>query len=205
MSPRPRTVSDEHILFATQRTMSRLGPTKLTLAAVAREAGLSAATLVKRFGSKRGLMRALWTAALGGGDDCFGAQRAVHDSPLDALVEGATMMARDTKSPEEMANSLAFLQIDLSDPEFYPNMLVLSQRMEAGYRALLDEAIRRGELVKCDTAQLARAVSAIAGGSLISWGVFRKGTAERWVRADLEMLVAPYRKRTKAAKRRSRR
>jgi AcrR family transcriptional regulator len=207
MSPRPRTVSDEHILFAAQRTMSRLGPTKLTLAAVAREAGLSAATLVKRFGSKRGLMRALWTAALSGGDDCFGAQRAAHDSPLDALVDGATMMARDTKSPEEMANSLAFLQIDLSDPEFYPNMLVLSKRMEAGYRALLDEAIRRGELVKCDTAQLARAVSAIAGGSLISWGVFRKGTAERWVRADLEMLMAPYRrrKRTKAAKRRSRR
>lgn len=205
MSPRPRTVSDEHILFATQRTMSRLGPTKLTLAAVAKEAGLSAATLVQRFGSKRGLMRALWAAALGGDDDCFGTERAANHSPLDALVEGATMMARGTRSPEEMANSLAFLQIDLSDPEFYPHMLVLSERMEAGYRGLLDEAVSRGELVKCDTARLARAVSAISGGSLISWGVFRKGTAERWVRADLEMLLAPYRQRKRPGKRRSRR
>ena len=195
MSPRPRTVSDEQIILATQRVMSQLGPTKLTLAAVAKEAGLSAATLVQRFGSKRGLMRALWASALGGVDDCFEVQRSSHTSALDALLDAALMMPRGTHSPDEMANSLAFLHIDLTDPEFYPHMLVLSERTEAGYRALLDEALRRGELVKCNTAQLARAVSAIAGGSLISWGVFRTGTAERWVRADLEMLLAPYRRK----------
>jgi AcrR family transcriptional regulator len=201
MTPRPRTVSDEQILFATQRIMSRLGPTKLTLAAVAKEAGLSAATLVQRFGSKRGLMLALWASALDGVDGCFDAHRPANSSPLDALVSAATMMSRDTKSPEEMANSLAFLQIDLSDPEFYQNMLVLSERTEAGYQALLDEAVRRRELVKCDTARLARAVNAIAGGSLIAWAVFRKGSAERWVRADLETLLKPYRRGGRGAAR----
>ena len=114
------------------------------------------------------------------------------------------MMAKGTKSAEELANSLAFLQIDLTDPEFHPHMLVLSQRTEAGYRALLDEAVERGELVTCDTAQLARAVNAIAGGSLISWAVFRKGSAERWVRADLETLLTPYRRKSTAARRKTR-
>jgi AcrR family transcriptional regulator len=195
MSPRPRTVSDEHVLHATQRVMSRLGPTRLTLAAVAREAGLAAPTLVQRFGSKRGLMRALWASALQGLDGCVDAPLAATRSAVDALVDAATMMARGTKSAEEMANSLAFLQIDLTDPEFYPHMLTLSEQTEAGYRALLDEAVRRRELVKCDTARLARAVNAMAGGSLVAWGVFRKGNAERWVRADLETLIQPYRAR----------
>jgi AcrR family transcriptional regulator len=193
MSPRPRTVPDEHILGATQRAMSRLGPARLTLAEVAKEAGLSPATLVQRFGSKRGLMLALWAGAVEGVDACFKMLRPAHASPLDALLDAATMMSRHTKSPEEMANHLAFLQIDVSDPEFHRHMLVLSKRTEAGYRALLDEAVALREIVRCDTARLARAISAMAGGSLISWAVFREGTAESWVRGDLETLLAAYR------------
>ncbi len=193
MSPRPRTVPDEHILGAAQRTMSRLGPARWTLAEVAKDAGLSPATLVQRFGSKRGLMLALWAAAVEGVDACFEELRPAYASPLDALLAAATMMSRHTKSPEEMANHLAYLQIDVSDPEFHPHMLVMSQRTEVGYRALLDEAVIAKEIVPCDTARLARAISAMAGGSLISWAVFRDGTAESWVRGDLETLLAAYR------------
>jgi AcrR family transcriptional regulator len=174
--------------------MSQLGPVKLTLADVAREAGLSAATLIQRFGSKRGLMQALWASALDGVDDCF-TMRPGATSAIEALIDAATMMARGTKTPEELANSLAFLQIDLADPEFHRQMLVFSQRIEAGYQTLLDEAIRRGELQRCDTTRLARAVSAMAGGSLINWGVFRKGTPGRWVRNDLDTLLEPLRRK----------
>ena len=82
MSPRPRTVPDEQILTAAQRAMSRLGPARLTLAEVATEAGLSAATLVQRFGSKRGLMLALWASAVDGIDACFAMIRLDCPSPL---------------------------------------------------------------------------------------------------------------------------
>lgn len=40
---------------------------------------------------------------------------------------------------------------------------------------------------------MARAINAISGGSLISWAVFREGTAEKWVKRDLETLIGPYR------------
>jgi AcrR family transcriptional regulator len=193
MAPRPRTVPDEHILGAAQRVMSRLGPARLTLAAVAREAGLSPATLVQRFGSKRGLIQALWADALSAIDACFEMLRPAHTSPLAAVLAAATEMPRHTSSPEEMANHLAFLQIDVSDPEFHPYLLEMSQRTEAWYRALLDEAVAAGEIVKTDTALLARAIGATAGGSLIGWAIFREGTAEAWVRRDVETLIAPYR------------
>jgi AcrR family transcriptional regulator len=206
MSPRPRTVTDAHILAAAQRAMSHLGPARLTLAAVAKEAGLSAATLVQRFGSKRGLMLALWAAALDGVQACFDMLRDAHTSPLAVALAAATEMARHTSSPDEMANHLAFLQIDLSDPEFRTYMLDLSRQIEAGYRALLDEAVTAGELARCDTTRLARAISATSGGSLIGWAVFRRGTAEAWVRRDLETLIAPYRRARKpGARRRTRR
>jgi AcrR family transcriptional regulator len=197
MSPRPRTVTDEAILMAAQRAMARLGPVRLTLAEVAREAGLSAATHVQRFGSKRGLLLAVSASGVDGIDACFDTIRAGvrrnRSSPLSAVLDAATEMSRNSRTAEETANHLAFLQIDLSDPDFHGHMLELSRRFEAGYRALLDQAVAAGEIVPCDTAGLARAIGAMSAGSLIGWGVFREGTADAWVRRDLEMLIGPYR------------
>jgi AcrR family transcriptional regulator len=194
MSPRPRTVADGDILTATAAVMSRLGPARLTLADVAKEVGLSPATLVQRFGSKRGLLLAVAEVAAGGMDEAFAMVRAAHPSPLEALLDCATFLTRHSNSPEELVNHLAFfLQIDVSDPDFYRHTLLSSRATLAGYKRLLQEAIEEGELVECDTAALARIVSAVAGGSLMAWAVFREGAAEAWVRKDLEAVLAPYR------------
>ena len=179
----------------------RLGPAKVTLAAVAREAGVSAATLVQRFGSKRGLLLALARSAVDGVEACFAAVRADHPSPLDALMSAATEMARYVRKPEEMANHLAFLQMDLSDPEFHRLALENAGRIRAGYLALLKDAVKAGELARCDTAQLGAAIESLSGGSLIAWAIYRRGEANAWVRNDLETLIAPYRAKGRPRKR----
>ena len=202
MSPRPRTIPDAKILTAAHRAISRLGPTRLTLADVAREVGLSPATLVQRFGSKRGLLLALVEQGVESVDVCFAAVRTAHASPLAALLAAATEMTRHMKTPEELANGLAFLQIDLSDPDFHRLTLENSHRTLAGYRALLDEAVTAGELAPCDTSHLARAVQALSGGSLINWAIHREGSAEEWVREDLATLLDPYRRASAAGARR---
>jgi len=58
---------------------------------------------------------------------------------------------------------------------------------------LLKDAIAAGELKDHDTTRMARAINAIASGSLIAWAILREGTAERWVRQDVETLLKPYR------------
>ena len=205
MTPRPRTIDDAGILEAAGRIISRHGPAKFTLADVGDEVGLSAAALVRRFGSKRGLMLALARSARDSVDACFDLVRQAHKSPLAALLAAATEMTRFVSSPEEMSNHLAFLQTDLSDPDFYEVMLENSRRIIDGYRKLLNEAVGAGELTRCDTARLARAVDAMSGGSLISWAVHRGGTAEAWVRHDLNTLLEPHRvKGAKAAARAAR-
>ena len=46
-----------------------------------------------------------------------------------------------------------------------------------------------------DPGGLARAVAALAGGSLIAWAIHREGSAEKWVRDDLATLLEPFRRR----------
>lgn len=192
MSPRPRTVSDEEILAATARMIGRVGPVRLTLADVGGEVGLSPATLLQRFGSKRGLLIALVKQSVDSVDRRFGEMRAASASALDAVGAAASDMATHMRTPEELANNLAFFQIDLSDTEFHRLALEHSRRVRAGYRALLDEAMEAGELRSCDTEALASALQGIAAGSLLNWAIHRSGSVVAWVRADIETLLSPY-------------
>jgi AcrR family transcriptional regulator len=194
MSPRPRATSDETILTAAYRVVSRLGP-NLTLADVAKEAGVSPATLVQRFGSKRALLLALTAEASGSVGGEFERIRNAHRSPLAALYAVGDCMAVMAGTPEIMANSLAFLQIDLTDPEFHTHALKHSRATQAEMKRLLDAAVRAGELRRSNTASLARALQSVMSGSLLQWAIDRDGTAAERIRADFDAMLGPLRLR----------
>jgi AcrR family transcriptional regulator len=200
---RRKVTPDADVLAATLRVISRIGPGRLTLAEVAAEAGLAPATLLQRFGSKRGLLLAVARESMAGMDECFARVRSAHPSPVEALIAAFEESAHMCETPEALANSLAFLEIDLTDPDFHGLALQGSRAMMAGYRALVEEAVAARELVRCDTARLVRALCALSSGSMLSWAIMREGTVTQWLRDDIETLLGPYRHRSPKARRRS--
>ena len=191
---RKKITSDATVLAATARVINAVGPARLTLAAVAKESGISPATLLQRFGSKRGLLLALAETSAGGVQEYFDRVRRRHRSPLKALLAAVGEFASLAETPQALANNLAFLQIDLTDPDFHRHALTNIEAAIAAYRSLLDQAVAARELLPCDTPRLARAISSLAGGSLVNWAILRRGSARRFVRRDLEMLLAPLRR-----------
>ena len=194
MSPRPRQASDEDILKAVFRAITRLGPARLTLADVAGEAGISAAAVVQRFGSKRALLLAAAADAAGGSDYIFPGLRARHRSHVAALLGMSECMALMGSTPDAIANTLAFLQIDLTDPDFHRHALAASRGTRDGIRALVNDAIRTGELRRCDAGRLASALQATMNGSMLNWAVHREGDLVAWIRRDLKTVLEAYRR-----------
>lgn len=193
MSPRPRTVSDDEILAATARMIGRVGPVRLTLAHVAREVGLAPATLIQRFGSKRNLLLSL--ARQGAGDDggFLEGLSAQGRSPLETARAFLLCFAGLGASPKEMANHLAFLQIDLTDAAFHR---ITSRLFKANHEALsglLAEAKQAGEIVGADPRALARLLLAVVNGSLLTWAVYREGPAATWLARDIDLALEPHR------------
>jgi AcrR family transcriptional regulator len=174
--------------------MQRLGPADLTLADVAKEAGVVPATLIQRFGTKRKLLLATVKTAPGAVPEQFAAARAKYKSPLKTLVKLYVECSSFASTPESMANGLAYLQNDLTDPEFRAITLAQFKALRAETRKLLNEAVAAGELVKCDTAELARLIQQVNGGSMLDWAVFRQGSLAAWLRRDLEALLQPYKR-----------
>jgi AcrR family transcriptional regulator len=191
---RKRTTSDADVLAAAGRVIARLGPSRFTLADVSAESGLAPATLLQRFGSKRGLLLAFAKM----GDDtvaeCFAQLRRTHSSALATLFAAVEEMSRHAQTPEAMANSLTFMQIHLTDPDFHRLAVESTRAIVSGFQKLLDEAVSARELARCDTARLARTIDALRYGSMLTWAIHRQGSIGAWLRVDLRTLLAPLRK-----------
>jgi AcrR family transcriptional regulator len=186
---RPRTIADADVLAAAARVVGRDGPAHLTLATVGAECGLSPSTILQRFDSKRGLLLAL---AAHGRDDVaavFATARAREASPAAAIVAALRDLAAPVARREELANHLAFLQLDLVDPEFSRLALDHARAIEHELAALVDAAVAAGELRAGDARATARALHVTYNGSLLTWAIDPEGTLERRLRADLEATL----------------
>jgi AcrR family transcriptional regulator len=194
MSPRPKTAPDAAILEAAARLLARQGPARLRLEDVAREVGLSPATLLLRFKTKRKLLLAVAEHGISGMAENFQARRRHSESALHVVTDVSDCVREIAAEPQQLANLLAFLQLSLEDPEFRACAERHDATLERELGTLLDEARARGELMDCATAPLARAVIAMVRGSLLTWSALGQETPpEHWVRADLETLLGPYR------------
>ena len=143
---RPRTVSDEAIFEAVKAVVTEVGPPGLTLAAVADRVGLSAPALTQRFGSKRSLLLAYAEAAATGVDDRFTRARCNSPTALSALRAALLELTAGIDSRDALANHLAFLHLDLTDPELGAYAAKQSRLLRRAITRLLEEAITTGEI-----------------------------------------------------------
>jgi AcrR family transcriptional regulator len=191
--PRPRTVSDDAIIDATLRAIDRHGPARMTLADVADDARLSPAAIVARFGSKHGLLLAVSRRATEKIDDDFADALSHTPSPLRALLDVLVATVKEIESPETLGNHVAFLQLDLVDPELRTQARAHARALQRNIVGVLDAAVRSDEIIATDTRRLARCVYTTFNGALISWALGGRGKLGPWVRHEIEFALAPYR------------
>jgi AcrR family transcriptional regulator len=175
--PRKRTIPDTDLLDAALDLVHREGPEALTFAALAGRTGLAGSTLVQRFGSKPGLLR----AALGRAWDDLDARTAEADARAGEGAAGVVdllVALTGTYEAHDFADQLLVLREDLRDP-------VLRARGQA-WIATLVEAVER----RLGGTGAGPLVVAHWQGTLTVWGFTRTDRLDRVVRAALDDLVA---------------
>ena len=187
--PRPRTITDEQLLDATGRTIKRLGP-NFTLADVAKEAGVSVGTFAQRFGSKHGLLLALFTPGTEQTVLAVRTAAAKHADPVEALRAGAVAAFADLDDPETAANDLAQLASDLADPALRAALDKHFSTVQAELTALAAAA----ELPGAPEPEAAgRILHALGNGTAIQWSVRPSGGLITLLRKDIGAVIDAWR------------
>lgn len=102
-------------------------------------------------------------------------------------------MAHLAKSPDALARNLAYLQIDLIDPDFRKPLVTNAKATRKELEALIREAIEARELrTGTDARSLALTIETVVSGALLTWAVHREGSAAAWMRARVDSVLAPY-------------
>ncbi len=190
---RPRGIDDERLLSAAQALLFEVGPAAFTLQKSARRAGVSAATLIKRFGSKQELLLALnrrWAASIEPG---MTAAAEGHDTPLGRLRAAALWGYADLDSPANAASQLAALALDLQDEKMRELLAAGWGTAQHHLARLAQEAIDAGELTGQPPAgQAARILLAAGEGTCLAWSVAPSGSLVSRVEADLDAILAAW-------------
>ena len=169
---RPKLISDEAVLDAAVRVMLRAGPGGFTLAEAGREAGVSAATLLQRFGDKQTLVvRAL-------ARDVDGFILRLDDAPQtpsrEAVLDLFWLVTPDTDDPQAFVDQLPWLREDFLRPELNQ----LSRRMFVALRAAVAQRLPPLP-IPADSA--ARLLEAQWQGAMNQWGFFQEGRLPDYV------------------------
>lgn len=190
---RPIETADDDLLDAADRVLMTIGPAAFTLARAAEAAGVSAATLVKRFGSKDRLFTRLserWAQSL---DRELSAAAEPHSSPVSRLRAVALHDYRDLDRAATAHNQIAALAVDLQDDQRRRLLSDGWERVRSHLARHASDAISAGELVGCPPpAQLARIVHGAMEGGCIAWSVRPEGSLIERLSDDLGALLAPW-------------
>jgi AcrR family transcriptional regulator len=179
--PRKRSIDDDALLDAALVLVRSAGPEALTFQALSSVVGLSPSTLVQRFKTKPGLVRAAllraWDLL---DDDTTATIDAAPDGPA-GVVDLLTRLSGQYDA-RDFADQLRILREDLRDP-------VLTARGRAWLTRLGDAIEARLADIPGGSRGLGRVILAQWQGTLTVWGFTRKGTVRAAVRRSLEDLL----------------
>lgn len=180
--PRQRTVPDATLADAALVVVREGGPAALTFGALATRVDLAASTLVQRFGTKRGLLRAALLRAWDHLDaaTATAATRTTRDAA--GVVELLVELSGHYEPDDDFADQLLVLREDLRDP-------VLRDRGRVWIAALVDTIEDRLDAAPGGGAGLGPVVVANWQGALTLWGFQRDRALPDAVRASLESLL----------------
>jgi AcrR family transcriptional regulator len=188
---RPIGTPDGALLDAAGRVLMTEGPSGFTLAKAAAAAGVSAATFVKRFGSKERLFLRLSQRWAGSLDGELHQAAAGVGLPLQRLRVVALHNYHDLDNPLTASKQLAALAIDLQNEEMCGLMHVGWGHVRRHLERHAAAATASGELAGAPPpAQLARIVMAAMEGGCLAWSVHPEGSLIRRLAADLDALLS---------------
>jgi hypothetical protein len=123
----------------------------------------------------------------------FEAAREASRGPVDTIRTALASLTGKIATREAVANNLAFLQLDLTDPELREHAAAQSRAIRAQLAGLLEEAVAAGDLAVDEPAVLAESLYTVYCGALVSWAIDGSGTLADWLGAHIERTLAPHR------------
>lgn len=181
--PRPKTLPDAYILEAALTIMHQRGPEALTFASLSDACGLSAATLVQRFGNKATLRQSTLLRAWDRLDERTERLAAAVPKTAEGAIALLVGLSENYGGIESYAEGLLLLREDLRDPAL--------RARGAAWNGALSRAL---DACFADIPHIPGGIGLLMAsqwqGSLLWWGFDPRQSVESFVEDSLKRFVS---------------
>jgi AcrR family transcriptional regulator len=151
--------------------------------------------LIKRFGSKHGLLVAIDQRWADGIEATYARISHGHDDPVQRLRAGALLGFDAMDDPNRVTNLITALANDLADPELRKLLAAGWGAMQEQLRQLATHAIEAGRLPSApDADQVARILFSVGEGTRLAWAVAPHGSLLARAEQDIDALLDAWRR-----------
>lgn len=139
---RPRTIPDDRIFAAIRALLAQGGDKAVAFSSVARATGLAAPTLVQRYGSREGMVKAALLAAWNG----LEARTDEAEAGAALNAKGAVALLKALGDDEGGPDDLALLAVEFRDADLRARAEAWRARVEAALASRLGGGARGREI-----------------------------------------------------------
>lgn len=175
---RIKTVSNEAALDALLTAVEKSGPQELSFSKASAIVGLSPSSLVQRFGTRDGMVRAVLVHAWDRLDALTLAAASDTSQTPDGAIELLLRLMPDARAEADLNEGLLLLREDFRDPVLRARGAAWGQRLAD----MLGDRLRPGS---ASAGTIGWQMLAIWQGAVIWWGFRRDGDPEAAIRAAL--------------------
>jgi AcrR family transcriptional regulator len=192
---RPRLYQDVDIFAATSAVLAENGLQRLTLGAVANRLGCTAQALIKRFGSRQGLLLAHLEWVTDESAASYERLRQEFDSPLAAFRTGYVRPTTPEQSaqsnPVQYANMLAFMIEAGLDPVLRAELDRRDRIYHDNLAGSVRAAVAAGELRECDADEVAFLLLSAGSGAMLRWSACPDGSLNDQIARVFDAIIGP--------------
>ena len=188
--PRKKIITDNTILRIVFDVILKMGVYEFNLKDLSKKTGLSPATLIQRFGSKKNILfEAIKLAKQNLKKDLTKIDLR-HISPTQEIINIYLEPVNLIKTPENVAKTLDLIKLDIREKKLNKLMREYFNIRRKKIQPLIIAAQKKKELSSSlNVSKLISNLEAIWHGSIILWALIGKNTAHEWLKEELVFFL----------------
>lgn len=181
--PRKKKTADLVILKMILEVITKIGATEFSLEDLSKKTGLSPATLLQRFGSKKNILYKALELANQELKDNFANRSLVNNSPLQEIMGIYLEFSSSTLTPKDVAGGLDILKLDITEKKLNAITRKYFETRRKKIAALVVLAQEKGEIPEdVDATDLVWNLESLWQGSIMLWALIGDGKLHDWLK-----------------------
>lgn len=188
--PRKKTIDDKTILKMVLEVITKVGSTTFSLEDLREKTGLSPATLLQRFGSKKNLLHKAIELSNNDLEDNFTNRVAISKSPIQEIINIYLELSMPFSRPIDVANGLDILKLDITEKKLNKLTRKYFEIRRKKIESLIILAQEKNEITsKINAAELVWVLESLWQGSIMLWALIGEGQIREWLKKRFNTVI----------------